>query len=260
VEPVQRGRATTSASRTISPRAPSSASGQAEFITFGAFSTQLVRPHATDEKGGITDRRFATHVLIWNCYTFNRPVRAESHDRKRHCFVLIVKHIAAVAAHPCLHHGPPSLAQPPLTAKPAFWFLTARKVGSTAVALHLGRVPTDGHVLVVEDEAEFRCVVVQMLTEAGYRVSEADGFEPAIALVERDLSIDLLLTDIGMTPGSPQGILIARMSQYRRVGLKVVYMTGGDATAITGLANGAPVLQKPFARQLLLKTVRSVLI
>jgi DNA-binding NtrC family response regulator len=116
-----------------------------------------------------------------------------------------------------------------------------------------------GHVLVVEDEAAFRCVVVRILTEAGYRVSEADGLEPAIALVERDLSIDLLLTDIGMGPGNPQGISIARMSQYRRIGLKVVYMTGGDAIAISMLANGAQVLQKPFAREVLLKAVQTAM-
>lgn len=111
----------------------------------------------------------------------------------------------------------------------------------------------------VEDDAAVRRVVVRMLVGAGFRVSEADGFEPAIAIVERDPTVDVLLTDIGLAPGTPQGISIGRMSQYRRVDLKVVFMTGGNADAVTALTQGATTVQKPFNAATLIDAVRSAM-
>ncbi len=119
--------------------------------------------------------------------------------------------------------------------------------------------PAPAHILVVEDEAVFRQLAVRMLEGAGFIVTQADGFESALDIVERDPSIVLLLMDIGMPAGTPHGISIARMSQMRRAQMKIVYMTGGDAAGVTNYVGDAPVLQKPFAFSLLIKTVEDEL-
>ncbi|HYC63250.1 MAG TPA: response regulator [Reyranellaceae bacterium] len=120
-------------------------------------------------------------------------------------------------------------------------------------------VSTMRHILVVDDEPAFRRLVVRMLERGGYRVSHVEEYVGALKLVETDRTIDLLLVDVGMPAGTPQGISIAKMSQMRQALLKIVYMTGGDAQQVTEYADGAPVLQKPFTADQLLKTVASAL-
>ncbi|MBY0320009.1 MAG: response regulator [Reyranella sp.] len=115
------------------------------------------------------------------------------------------------------------------------------------------------HVLVVEDDPQFRRLTVRMLKRAGYTVSEADGFELALNLVSSDPSIEVVVTDIGMPAGTPHGMSIAKMIRSRRTQVKVVYMTGGDAEKMTQHADGAAVLQKPFDSEALTTAVRNAI-
>jgi len=115
------------------------------------------------------------------------------------------------------------------------------------------------HILVVDDEPAFRRLVVRMLERGGYRVTAVEDYVTALKHVETDRTIDLLLVDVGMPAGTPQGISIAKMSQMRQAMLKIVYMTGGDAEQVAQFTDGVPVLQKPFAAEQLSKTVESVL-
>ncbi|MDB5503431.1 MAG: sensor hybrid histidine kinase [Tardiphaga sp.] len=55
-------------------------------------------------------------------------------------------------------------------------------------------------VLVVEDEAVVRGVIVEMLHDAGYRVLEAVDGPSGLGILRRDVRIDLLVTDVGL-PG-----------------------------------------------------------
>lgn len=115
------------------------------------------------------------------------------------------------------------------------------------------------HILVVEDDPAYRRLVVRMLKAAGFAVSDADGFVSALDRVENDPSIALLVMDIGMPAGEPHGIAIAQMSRHRRSRLGVVYITGRDVADVRYYADGAPVLQKPFAAEALVAAVRGVL-
>jgi len=115
------------------------------------------------------------------------------------------------------------------------------------------------HIMVVDDEPAFRRLVVRMLERGGYRVTHVEDYVSALKLVETDHTLDLLLLDVGMPAGTPQGISIAKMSQMRQALLRIVYMTGGDAQQVAEYADSAPVLQKPFTAEELLKTVASVL-
>ena len=70
-------------------------------------------------------------------------------------------------------------------------------------------------VLVVEDNAGLRRIVVRQLSEAGYRVLEAPDAEAAMTIIESPEPIDLLLTDIVM-PGEMDGRDLARAAVTRR--------------------------------------------
>ncbi|OLI64083.1 hypothetical protein IXO151_21060 [Xanthomonas oryzae pv. oryzae] len=122
--------------------------------------------------------------------------------------------------------------------------------------------PTDAAevVLVVEDEPVVRGLIVEVLTELGYRAIEAgDGPEGLERLRARG-RIDLLITDIGL-PGL-NGRQIADAGPELRPGLKVLYMTGyaeNAALAPGFLQPGTGIITKPFAMETLATRVRSII-
>ena len=79
-------------------------------------------------------------------------------------------------------------------------------------------------VLVVDDEDAVRRFVARALQEAGYETLMADDGPTALAVAEKEASIDILVTDLMM----PQmnGDELARRMLHTRPGLKVLYLTG----------------------------------
>jgi CheY-like chemotaxis protein len=67
-------------------------------------------------------------------------------------------------------------------------------------------------ILVVEDNAGLRRIVVRQLGEAGYRVLEAPDAEAAMTIIESPEPIHLLLTDVVM-PGPMDGRDLARLER-----------------------------------------------
>ena len=114
------------------------------------------------------------------------------------------------------------------------------------------------HILVVEDDPQYRRLVARMLEAAGYRVTPADGFSAAMSALESSPRIDLLLADIGMPAGSPHGLSIGKVAQLREPGLKVLYMSGSDPADFL-LSLGESVLRKPFGSADLVAAVKAAL-
>jgi PAS domain S-box-containing protein len=111
-------------------------------------------------------------------------------------------------------------------------------------ALRAGR----GTVLVVEDEAGIRELVVQALDGWGYRVLAAgDPPEARRLAVTHDGGIDLLLTDMIMPNG--RGDALAAELSASRPDLKVIIMSGYTDAAVQfhgADMEGLAFLQKPF--------------
>lgn len=98
-------------------------------------------------------------------------------------------------------------------------------------------------VLVVEDEALLRLIIVDELQEAGFDVVEAsDGSEALDALNSCD-GIDLLFTDIRM-PGPLNGWDVAEQARNMRPGIPVIYATGFSEAA-PRIASGIDDLSWP---------------
>ena len=116
-------------------------------------------------------------------------------------------------------------------------------------------------ILLVEDEAAVRSLVLAVLSQAGYRVIEASGGEEAIATAGRIAeTIDLVVTDVVM-PGM-NGRALAASLVAARPGLRVIFMSGytDDILARHGvLEPGTFFLAKPFTTTALLQRVREAL-
>ncbi|MGA0604147.1 cell cycle two-component system response regulator CpdR [Caulobacter sp. KR2-114] len=100
-------------------------------------------------------------------------------------------------------------------------------------------------ILLAEDDDSLRGFLSRALERAGYEVTAcADGDEAAAVLDER---WDLLLTDIVM-PGM-DGIEVARLAAARQPGLRIMFITGFAAVALSAgdrAPAGAKVLSKPI--------------
>ncbi|WP_374945008.1 PAS domain-containing protein [Sphingomonas sp.] len=119
----------------------------------------------------------------------------------------------------------------------------------------------DGEVvLVVEDEAAVRDLVVDLLGDLGYRAVEAADGPAGLKLLQSDMRVDLLVTDIGL-PGL-NGRQLADAARVARPDLKVLFMTGyaENATLANGfLEPGMEMITKPFAVEALATRIRDML-
>ena len=117
-----------------------------------------------------------------------------------------------------------------------------------------------GHyIVVVEDEAAQRRLLVDYLTRQSFRVSGADGGTALRRLVEREMP-SLVLLDIGL-PGE-DGFALARWLREKsgRIGIIMVTVASETVDRVVGLETGADdYIAKPFEPRELLARVRSVL-
>jgi len=116
-------------------------------------------------------------------------------------------------------------------------------------------------VLVIDDEETVRMLVSDVLGEAGYHVLQAAEGSAGLKILESELPVDLLITDVGL-PGGLNGRQVADAARLRRPDLKVLFVTGYAENAAVGnglLAHGMSVMTKPFAMSTLTTRVRDVL-
>lgn len=119
---------------------------------------------------------------------------------------------------------------------------------------------TNEVVLVVEDEPIVRGLIVEVLTELGYRVLEAADGPAGLDVVQSKRRIDLLITDIGL-PGL-NGRQIAEAARRVRPNCKVLFMTGyaeNAAIAAGFLQPGMSMITKPFAMETLATRISEIL-
>ena len=115
-------------------------------------------------------------------------------------------------------------------------------------------------ILLAEDDAVMRRLTRKMLEGHGYKVLEAEDGKAALDLIGADhTSVDLILTDVVMK-GMTGPELVLRLIDSHPA-MKVVYMSGytGELVANQGLDSAIRLLEKPFTRADLLKTIDAAL-
>jgi CheY-like chemotaxis protein len=116
-------------------------------------------------------------------------------------------------------------------------------------------------VLVVEDDADVRRLVVQMLDSLGYRVRDTATATDALAIIQGGAPIDLMLTDVVLGSGM-NGRGLVEAARAAAPALKVLYMSGYTENAIMHqdrLEPGVHLLQKPFRKSDVAAKVRQAL-
>ncbi|EJM57674.1 response regulator with CheY-like receiver, AAA-type ATPase, and DNA-binding domains [Pseudomonas sp. GM49] len=111
-------------------------------------------------------------------------------------------------------------------------------------------------ILVVEDDAIVRMLIVDVLEELEYIVLEADGSEQALEqLKDLNQHIDLMMTDVGLP--IMDGRELANQARALRPALPVLFASGyADNIEVP---QGMHLIGKPFSIDQLRDKVRSIL-
>ncbi|WP_091333002.1 response regulator [Frateuria terrea] len=120
-------------------------------------------------------------------------------------------------------------------------------------------VDTAPHILLVEDEAFLRELVMEGLQEAGFSVVEASDGTSGVQALKSDLRIDVLLSDIKLP--DIDGYQVAEAARTLRPGMKVILMTGYAPSPLPPSLHSVVyrVLQKPFSLETLPEMVNAAL-
>jgi CheY-like chemotaxis protein len=116
-------------------------------------------------------------------------------------------------------------------------------------------------ILLVEDEADVRCLVCEVLQQHGYTVLTSAQPQDALEICETHAGlIDLLLTDVVLPQMS--GRDLAERIGLARPHIRVLFMSGYTENAMLGA--GIPgseeaFLKKPFTPAMLTQKIREVL-
>jgi PAS domain S-box-containing protein len=116
-------------------------------------------------------------------------------------------------------------------------------------------------VLVVDDEPTVRMLITDILEELGFSAIEAGDSAAGLKVLQSDVRIDLLVTDVGL-PGGMNGRQMADAARVTRPDLKVLFITGYAENAAVGhgqLAPGMAVLTKPFPMEAMAARISSMI-
>jgi CheY-like chemotaxis protein len=118
-------------------------------------------------------------------------------------------------------------------------------------------VPKRPVVLIVEDEFLLRMDAVDMVRNAGFEAVEASNADEAIAILEANLNIHVVFTDIQM-PGSMDGLKLARFVKDRWPPIKIVATSGRLRISRDDLPEGGRFLPKPYTPHEVISTLREL--
>jgi PAS domain S-box-containing protein len=116
-------------------------------------------------------------------------------------------------------------------------------------------------VLIVDDEPSIRMLVTEVLEDLGYTAIEAADAASGLKVLQSDVRIDLLVTDVGL-PGGMNGRQMADAGRVPRPDLKVLFITGYAENAAVGnghLEPGMAVLTKPFVMEALASRIKDLI-
>jgi CheY-like chemotaxis protein len=114
-----------------------------------------------------------------------------------------------------------------------------------------------GHtILVVEDDIFVRLDIAEYLRDCGYRVIEAGTAAEAIDVLESNVPIDLVFSDIQM-PGEMDGFGLAHWIRQHQPGVKTILTSGYIKAAEKAgeLCDDGPIA-KPYDHQLVVERIR----
>jgi DNA-binding response OmpR family regulator len=104
-------------------------------------------------------------------------------------------------------------------------------------------------------------LIAEVLEELGYAAIEVADSNAGLKVLQSDVRIDLLITDVGL-PGGINGRQMAEAGRQRRSKLPILFITGYAEIAAIGsgrLEPGMHVMTKPFAMEAMASRIKSII-
>jgi CheY-like chemotaxis protein len=112
---------------------------------------------------------------------------------------------------------------------------------------------------VVDDDEPLAYATATFLTRSGYDVVAANGTTSALEILNSGRHIDLVLADIVMPSGQPNGIAFGRMARMKQRHIKLVFMTGYRDLGIDASELMGKLFYKPLDFEFLRTEIAAVL-
>jgi CheY-like chemotaxis protein len=112
-------------------------------------------------------------------------------------------------------------------------------------------------ILVAEDEAIVRLLVVETLRAGGHTVLEAADGEAGLELIQACADLDLVVSDIRLP--KLDGFSMARSARQLRPDLGLLFLTGYVRAQPPEELSSAVIIRKPFDPDNLAKQVAAIL-
>ena len=113
-------------------------------------------------------------------------------------------------------------------------------------------------ILLVEDDDEVAEAAAQLLQDIGFQALRVCDGKAALAALDDDPTIELVMSDIVM-PGGMSGLELARGLRERRPQLPVVLATGYSQYAAQVVQEGFALVEKPYRRDILATVLHRLL-
>jgi len=116
------------------------------------------------------------------------------------------------------------------------------------------------NILVVENDVIVRTAVSAYLRECGYKVTEANGADEALRVLESDIAVDVVFLEVDI-PGRMDGFALATWIRRERMAIKIILTSGVSRGAkdAAALCEHGPMLVKPYDHANLERHIRQLL-
>ncbi len=113
-------------------------------------------------------------------------------------------------------------------------------------------------VLVVEDDTVTRYAAVTMIGDAGFSTREATNGNEAIRILDREVGIRIVVTDIDMPPGI-DGIKLAACIHRRSPQIGIIITSGKVRPKDGDVPSQGRFIRKPYTEDQLIGAIRALL-
>jgi DNA-binding NtrC family response regulator len=110
-------------------------------------------------------------------------------------------------------------------------------------------------VVLVEDDEAFRYAAHRHLEQADFLVESYATSTEAWPSVGPSATLDVLVTDMMLGEGTPNGVSLARNAVYHHPKLLVIYVTAHSYSNEYMREDGSMVLTKPFSLDVLVELI-----
>jgi DNA-binding response OmpR family regulator len=115
-------------------------------------------------------------------------------------------------------------------------------------------------ILIVENDEGLAHALARNFEAAGYEVVLTTSTMAALAVLDSARELDLVLADIMMPNGQPNGFALGRMARIKRLGIKVMFMTAYGDLGIDDRSLPGKIFYKPFDLGTMVAEIDAVLV